>query len=1001
MMKKAKFRSLFLLPLFMVFLAACQGPVAPSPFQQGGAQYLNVSLGSGTVVLSFALPPGVSWTGQGARVVDPNTAFVYLWFKGTEVGSLALGSGVRDGGTWTGTFQGVPVGTFAPGEIVVKLVAPDGSLLAAGTNGVSCEVVKDQSAVVDITPKPAETLVTDITFGQKFEVNIPSGSTKYYRLRNLNEYTNFAGAIYHPLGTAMVAVFDQNGTLLLDERGKPAATIVAGPQTDMYRGWNSFPDTGDLYFGVFSQAIDGEPFTGEGIIYDKTRNLEGTFYGYEAKDYPNDFGRWTITPGGTVEVVVPPGMYMGYTFRFQNTSSENPGIVFPARRPVELSDVDPRISMEWQDDFGTVLWGGNDFGFRLGVDTGDKRFPSTLAMGATGSVKVRIPNDASPGGAFTFTFKYTVGEGSGFANVRYKGRPVPDGAVIDVGTFAPGWQPSLPFSINNNTHAILHLSNGVIEPAGSPLQGNNLPNATTDSATFYPWNGTGGALRLDLSGRTSADIGKVESAKVSFDTNDPTRPKISFTVKWTIGHPPMKFHVFAPKADPKSSLKLVYDNPSARNFSPLLGYRIMRGLSWNGPFTTVKEFPPSGSTDAELVYVDTGLALDTAYYYKVIATVGTAADPAGQVNTADWVNRAATFDPARIDAFKTTNGALTDKENPHPIPVDTLVNPVVYPKLYTDVLSFVPVPGTTYVVTVANKDMIDALKFTLWYASPNKDSYADRGEWRWVNSWDRQAQSIVWTCPADYPVGQNPWIMVNPNEKTSGSYTVYVRSVPKSPALLGKWNFNNGDLAPVAGSVFGAGKAADLMMVPDHNGTALSALHTDGQYSHITLANYDIPASILGSGPKFVGLWFKPDGPRNCIVYMGPQSNQEDGEGVTMRFITDNDGNLGIDRSWGTWWSNTKVDVGQWNYVYAGFDGYKWYVGKVSAGKAITTMLKDSGPSFLRQGKIILSQEICNGWYSTGAYDSLVIMDGKPSDSAIEAMAQSIEGQGIIQVDLQ
>jgi hypothetical protein len=763
-----------------IFAVSCKSPLLGG--SEAGAS------GSGEVSLTFHMPPSIdAQESSGARVFDPNTAAIVLRLRGVEAGRVGIADGERTGTVWSGKFKAVPVGTYAPGEFVVALLNSSGSVLALGSNGAAVQVAKGAASAVRITTKPDASIITDAAFNQAFSINVASGSSRYYRLRDYYVNKNFSPTLYHPVSEATFLILDANGSLLYDNNGNACVAHSTGMNEGNHREWYSLAASGDLYFGVISDSVNGSPYKAEAYIFDSQKAVMATYSGWDANPPPDDHGDWIIREGETLDVVVPPGRQADFNFRFQNVSAGNPPVNFPHAQPVEISSSDPRIALRYQDDVGAILWGGWSFGYGIRIRTDD--IGSGISLdGDSGTVQVTVPNDASPGGALHFTLRYTVGDGVARMSILYRGQRVPNHGIIDLGDLAYGGMWDIPLNFNNNSgQAQLRISSGAITPltgnAAAELELNSFPAPNPDgSFTFPPNSGYGNTLRLNLQGRTAVDEGATASSLVSFQTNDSVETTFSFTVTYRIAlwQPPMWMEAVPGATVSSVSVKWLW-NPA--QLPDATGFRIYRSLSWEGPYALIAT---AGTNDASAVdvldkggepaklysYVDAGLALDTVYYYKICATLAGASHVTGQTVVSWYPERYTPYDPALLDAWDTVGGALSTRENAPDIPLGTTVTTKLYPMGDEDFFSFEPVPGTTYTVTVSQAGINEGMVFTMETKTSNSpDANKVFPE---VNPWGADSRSIVWPCPVDFPTGDRVVIRVNAYDRTYGPYSILV-----------------------------------------------------------------------------------------------------------------------------------------------------------------------------------------------------------------------------------
>jgi hypothetical protein len=972
-----------------LFVAACRSPVSDS------AEPPEAAAEKAEVSLSFYLPASFESGGPSSRVLDPNTAAITLTVKGADGGRVGIGDGSRSGQVWQGSFKAVPVGVYAPGEFIVSLKGVDGTLLASGSNGAEVTVAKGSSTTVTITTKPSAAIVTTVSFNSRFDVEVPAGSSRYFRLADLPNRFNFCPTMFHPDGNAILLVLDKDGALLSDDSGKACVAKLSGPNDGYDRYWYSLETVGDVYLGVISDPTNSAPFKAEAYVCDSRKALMAYYSGWDANQAPDDHGEWTIADGGTVDVVIPPNMDYSYVFSFLNASAANPGINFPSRRPAGLSTTDPRIAMDWEDDFGLTLWGGASARYSVRIRTNDIGAGAALD-GATGSAVISIPNDATPDGVFNFTLRYTVGAGSPKMSIQYRGQRVSNHGIVDLGDVPFGASWNIPLNLSNNTgRARLDLTGQITDLAtGNPSTDffiNNFPAPDAGGVfTLNPYQGYGEILGINLNTRVAADEGQTGGAVVTLATNDPNAPDFTFTMRYRVGQWAPEMWLTPSAANPNSAITVNWwwnkvALPDATSF------RVYRSRSWEGPYvlagtvaTTASSGPDvldkKGNPVTPFAYVDSGLSSESLYFYRIDATLS-AAHPAGKTAFTWYPNRLSTYDPAKLDAWDRSGANLSAYHDSPEISLGTQIHTKMYPMADQDFFHFHPVAGRSYVVTLSNDSLTEGMNFTM---DTQTDNSPDRSGWIEVNPWGSLSRSITWECPAGF-AGDEAIIIANAYDRTLGNYSIVANEVPQAAAMLDSWamesNASVSDSGPrgITGTVHGTSLAAGA--------TGGNSLYFDGS-ANVEFPSGSIPASILGNAPKYVGMWVYPEQNRNCLFYMGPEDSSMDGFARTYRFVTDGSGMLGIDRSWGTEYSSLALSLNQWNYVFSGYDGTHYYVGRIDdTGAVVTTQTLGLETSELAQGGMWIGWEANHGFGARGRIDSVSIYSMLPSETAIKGIA--------------
>jgi hypothetical protein len=97
---------------------------------------------------------------------------------------------------------------------------------------------------------------------------------------------------------------------------------------------------------------------------------------------------------------------------------------------------------------------------------------------------------------------------------------------------------------------------------------------------------------------------------------------------------------------------------------------------------------------------------------------------------------------------------------------------------------------------------------------------------------------------------------------------------------------------------------------------------------------------------------------------------------------------LGIDRSSGTEYSSLALSLNQWNYVFSGYDGTHYYVGRIDeTGDVVTTQTLGLETSELAQGGMWIGWEANHGFGARGRIDSVSLCSMLPSETAIKGLA--------------
>jgi hypothetical protein len=153
------------------------------------------------------------------------------------------------------------------------------------------------------------------------------------------------------------------------------------------------------------------------------------------------------------------------------------------------------------------------------------------------------------------------------------------------------------------------------------------------------------------------------------------------------------------------------------------------------------------------------------------------------------------------------------------------------------------------------------------------------------------------------------------NSNTLTDYQVLIANpIYDETGLVGSWHFNEGS-GTVAYDSSGNNNNGNLVNGPTWvDGKFGKALSFDGVDDYVDIPS-GVPSSLLGSNPKMVILWFYPTQYRNGIVYMGPSGGGLTGN--SFRFVTDTNGNLGLDVSYGIAFSTIKIDLNTWNFIFA------------------------------------------------------------------------------------
>jgi hypothetical protein len=169
--------------------------------------------------------------------------------------------------------------------------------------------------------------------------------------------------------------------------------------------------------------------------------------------------------------------------------------------------------------------------------------------------------------------------------------------------------------------------------------------------------------------------------------------------------------------------------------------------------------------------------------------------------------------------------------------------------------------------------------------------------------------------------------------------------------------------------------------------TGGNSLYFDGSAS-VEFPSGSIPASLLGNTPKYVGMWVYPEQNRNCLFYMGPDDSSKDGFALTYRFVSDDSGRLGIDRSQGTEYGSLALVLNQWNYVFSGYDGTHYYVGRLDeTGDVVSTQTLGMESSELAQGRMWIGWEAYHGFGARGRIDSVSVCSTLPAETGIKGLA--------------
>jgi len=767
----------------VLVLSSCNSPLG---------QDVSIVVATTSITLSYDIPQGAdmmasaaseSSFSSGARILDPNTAFIQLGLKGTPSGKLSLGDGTRNGSLWTGTFGAVPAGSYAPGEIVVSLLSVSGSLLAVGSNGEQVTVSRNTSTSVAITAKPADSIVTDISYNARIDMDIPAGGSRYYRIKNFTNGDSLAPTIYHPTGSATMVLLDGDGALF--SASQNISTVqINGRDTDWSRtGWypQVDPSGEDIYIGIISTAMDGAAFKAEAYVFDKEPSFVVSYSGRDLNQAPDDYGYRVIADGSTIDAVVAPNLYKTYEFMMLNGSSQSRAVTFPTAQPVTISTSDPRVTLEWQEDFGTGLWGGSSARFGITIRTddidGDVTDYDIAADGATGSVLVTIPNDVDSGGPFTFTLKYTVASGTPRMAMVYSNTVLASGSVIDLGDVPASGEWAVPLHLFNNSKGRLTISDIVFtqsDQIGEPFSPQNLPEFDSeDSFTVYPYNNYYNIILLTLN---ELPIGQSGSMSLNCKTNDPLQPDYSLTLTYRVGVPPPDNFYLKPGAtDSKTGIDASWDWNSSIDIDDVDHFRLYRSDKFGGPFIQIATIPVNELAEAPYThtYSDTGLKQDSKFYYKVDAVFKTSeAIYATAVCTAKtWYARGlSTFDPAKMDAMFV--GKLTSFNSPCAISFGDTLNPRIYPIGIWQVFSFVPTQNQEYIIKVSNLSLGGGMDFTLDYLADDVREYT--GVSHYVDPWGSTTNSYSWTCPGDEGTIEKACIIVRPYDQTSGSYSINV-----------------------------------------------------------------------------------------------------------------------------------------------------------------------------------------------------------------------------------
>lgn len=180
-----------------------------------------------------------------------------------------------------------------------------------------------------------------------------------------------------------------------------------------------------------------------------------------------------------------------------------------------------------------------------------------------------------------------------------------------------------------------------------------------------------------------------------------------------------------------------------------------------------------------------------------------------------------------------------------------------------------------------------------------------------------------------------------------------------------------GNTQDASGNDYHGTISGGVTLAEDMNGNPSSAYNFNGTSGRIDIMS-EIPASLLGNNSKSISLWIYPTKSRNAMVYMGTTATTGGG---TLRFITDNNGNLGVDISAGISYSTIQIEVNQWNFVFLTWDGTNFTVGKGEGELLQTEQITDLTHHNLLQGTATIGYELLNGFYAGGNLDEVRIYD--------------------------
>jgi len=164
------------------------------------------------------------------------------------------------------------------------------------------------------------------------------------------------------------------------------------------------------------------------------------------------------------------------------------------------------------------------------------------------------------------------------------------------------------------------------------------------------------------------------------------------------------------------------------------------------------------------------------------------------------------------------------------------------------------------------------------------------------------------------------------------------------------------------------------------------ALSFPGSNAYVSLSGPNgTPASLQGSGNKYIGMWVYPTSANGGLFNFGNSGACY----ASVRFILSG-GSLRLDQGCGVVTTTITVPNNQWTYVFMSFNSSTQYtVGKVLNGAVTKQNILTSTSASHGAGPFNIGANTINGNYLVGRLDEVSVWTKNPTDAEIVAMSQN------------